>query len=98
MLPPETIRVHTRDAERPPAAPGDIWALGVMFLEVLTATVPGRTLFLPEISSLEGLRGAEQLSDAVHSLIEAEQNKWVCPFCHAVVCLTSLSIAVMLCS
>ena len=75
--PPELVKQHNTSAAPPAAAPGDIWALGAIFYEMLTATCRKTFLFLPDITSLVGVTDAAKLESGLHSLVGAEQDTWV---------------------
>ena len=74
------VKVRISSSEPPLVAPGDVWAPGVIFHEALTATCQRTSLFMPDTTSLEAVQAAKDLSkldDAVHALVDAEQDTWV---------------------
>ena len=78
--PPEMIKVRTSSAPPPVAVHGDIWALGVMFHQMLTAACQRGSLFLPDLESLKPVLAAKdpvKLSEAMHAVVDSAQDAWV---------------------
>ena len=75
--PPELVSCHGRPATAQPGTAHDIWALGVLFEQLLAATCQNRPWFLPNIADVGAIEDVKQRVDALHSAVAAQHNAWV---------------------
>ena len=75
--PPKLLRLHNSSSAAPPGAPHDIWALGVMFQQLMTATCQSTPWFVPDPASLAAVQDEAERMDALHSAVAAQHAVWV---------------------
>ena len=78
--PPELLCLDRTSSAAPPGAPHDVWALGVMLQQLLTATCQSNPWFLPESGGLADIADEEEKEKAVHSAVADQHAAWVSPF------------------
>ena len=75
--PPEMVSCNSATETAQPGAPHDMWALGILFQQLLTATGQDIPWFLPNIADVGGIEDVDQRTDALHSAVAIQHNAWV---------------------
>ena len=81
FAPPELLKLHGTSNAAPPGAAHDIWALGVLFQQLLTATRQSNCnpWFVPDALPLAAIQDEAEKMDALYCAVEI----WVCSaHCH----------------
>ena len=75
--PPELVSCQGAPATAQPGVAHDIWALGVLFQQLIAATCQDSPWFLPDVADVGAIQDAEQRADALHSAVAQQHSAWV---------------------